>query len=136
MNFTALALFGACFSTPAPDTLTAVLLGALLSAAITLPLALPWQASLHDVSLLALLGVFQLAIPCLMAVAASRALKAPEAALLSLLEVIFGVSWAWLAGTEQPSAAVLSGGALVIVALAVNEGLALRERANDANGAA
>jgi drug/metabolite transporter (DMT)-like permease len=114
---------------PQADMLSAVLLGALLSALVTLPLALPLQASLHDLSLLALLGVFQLAIPCLMAVTAARTLKAPEAALLSLLEVIFGVAWAWLGAGEEPSAAVLGGGALVLGALAFNEWLALRERA-------
>jgi drug/metabolite transporter (DMT)-like permease len=117
---------------PPADMLIAVLLGALLSAVITLPLALPWRASLHDVSLLALLGVFQLAIPCLMAVAASRVLKAPEAALLSLLEVIFGVSWAWLSGSESPSQAVVAGGLLVLVALALNEWLSMRQRAAQA----
>jgi drug/metabolite transporter (DMT)-like permease len=120
---------------PPADMLTAVLLGALLSALITLPLALPMRASLHDVSLLGLLGVFQLAIPCLMAVAASRVLKAPEAALLSLLEVIFGVSWAWLSGTESPSQAVILGGLLVLVALALNEWLSMRQRAAEASAA-
>ncbi|MFY8089417.1 MAG: DMT family transporter [Rubrivivax sp.] len=120
---------------PPADMLTAVLLGALLSALITLPLALPPRASLHDVSLLGLLGVFQLAIPCLMAVAASRVLKAPEAALLSLLEVIFGVSWAWLSGTESPSQAVILGGLLVLVALALNEWLSMRQRAAEASAA-
>lgn len=114
---------------PQADMLSAVLLGAALSALITLPLAVPLQATVHDVSLLAFLGVFQLAIPCLMAVTAARALKAPEAALLSLLEVIFGVLWAWAGAGETPSVAVLGGGALVLAALATNELAALRERA-------
>ncbi|MDH5329091.1 MAG: DMT family transporter, partial [Aquincola sp.] len=52
----------------ASDMLPAVLIGALLSAAITLPLAWPLQASGHDVAWLALLGTVQLAIPCLVAV--------------------------------------------------------------------
>jgi drug/metabolite transporter (DMT)-like permease len=113
---------------PQADMLTAVLLGAFLSALITLPLALPLQASVRDVSWLAFLGVFQLAIPCLMAVTAARTLKAPEAALLSLLEVIFGVAWAWLGAGEAPSVSVLGGGVLVLAALATNEALALRTR--------
>ena len=49
----------------APDMLPAVLIGALISAALTLPLSLPFAASAHDLALLALLGVVQLAIPCL-----------------------------------------------------------------------
>jgi len=110
------------------DMLPAVLLGALLSALLTLPLALPFAASAHDLSLLALLGVVQLAIPCLMAVAAARVLSAPEISLLGLLEVVFGVAWAWLGAGEAPSVAVLGGGLLVLGALMANEMLALRQR--------
>jgi drug/metabolite transporter (DMT)-like permease len=111
------------------DMLPAVLVGALISALLTLPLAWPFAASLRDVSLLALLGVVQLAIPCLMAVAVARVLPGPEISLLALLEVLFGVFWAWLGAGESPSAAVLGGGLMVLLALAGNEMLALRSRA-------
>jgi drug/metabolite transporter (DMT)-like permease len=110
----------------APDMLAPVLLGALLSAAVTLPLALPLAATAHDLMLLGLLGVVQLAIPCLLAVRVARVLSAPEVSLLGLLEVVFGVLWVWLGTSEAPSMAVLGGGALVLSALAVNEALALR----------
>jgi drug/metabolite transporter (DMT)-like permease len=117
-----------------PDMLAAVLLGALLSAAVTLPLAWPLPAltgaaaSPHDLGLLALLGVFQLAVPCLISVAAARVLSAPEISLLGLLEVVFGVAWAWLGAGEAPTPAVLTGGALVLGTLAGHELLALRQR--------
>jgi drug/metabolite transporter (DMT)-like permease len=114
----------------APDMLPAVLLGALLSAAVTLPLAWPLSASTHDIGLLSMLGVVQLAIPCLISVVVARTLPAPEISLLALLEVLFGVAWAWLGAGEAPTAAVLGGGALVLVALAGNELLALRSRQN------
>ena len=110
------------------DLLVAVLIGAILSTVVTAPLALPLHASGHDIGLLALLGVAQLAIPCLIAVAAARYLPAPEAALLSLLEIIFGVTWTWLGADEVPGPHVLAGGALVVGALIANEGLALRRR--------
>ena len=110
------------------DMLPAVLIGAALASLVTFPLALPLAASAHDIGLLAMLGVFQLAVPCLMAVAAARVLSAPEASLLSLLEVIFGVAWAWLGAGESPTVPVLGGGALVLLALAGNEGIALRQR--------
>jgi len=109
-----------------PEMLSAVLIGALLSAAVALPLALPLQAGAHDIGLLALLGVVQLAIPCLMAVRVAQVLSAPEISLLGLLEVVFGVLWAWLGAGEAPSMAVLGGGALVLLALVLNEMLALR----------
>jgi drug/metabolite transporter (DMT)-like permease len=113
----------------APDMLAPVLLGALLSAAAMLPLSLPFAASTHDLALLGLLGVVQLAIPCLLAVRVARVLSAPEVSLLSLLEVVFGVAWVWLGSSEIPSMAVLGGGALVLGALAANEAVALRRGA-------
>jgi drug/metabolite transporter (DMT)-like permease len=110
------------------DMLVAVWVGAVLSAVLTLPMSLPFAASPHDLGLLALLGVLQLAIPCLMAVQAARVLSAPEASLLALLEVVFGVLWAWWGAAEAPGTAVLGGGLLVLGALASNEALALRQR--------
>ncbi|MEK8033930.1 DMT family transporter [Ideonella sp. DXS29W] len=107
------------------DMLPALLIGALISAAVTLPIAWPLQASGADIGWLALLGVTQLAIPCVMAVTAARTLSAPEVALLALLEVLFGVAWAWMGAGEEPSSAVLIGGALVLGALAGNELVAL-----------
>lgn len=110
------------------DMLPAVLIGALLSAAVTLPLALPFAASARDVGLLAMLGAVQLAVPCLLSVVAARSLNAPEVSLLALLEVVFGVAWAWLGAGEAPSEHVLGGGLLVLFALAANEAVALREQ--------
>lgn len=110
-----------------PDMLSAVLLGAIFSAMATLPLAWPLQASPHDLGWLALLGVVQLAAPCLLMVRLSRELPAPEIALLALLEVVFGVLWAWLGAGEQPSLSVLLGGGLVLAALVANEALAMRQ---------
>lgn len=111
------------------DLVPAVLMGAALSALVTLPLALPFSATPHDVMLLALLGLFQLAIPCVLAVLCAGVLKAPEVALLALLEVIFGILLAWLGAGEVPGASVLAGGALVIGALLVNELIGWRQRA-------
>lgn len=111
------------------DLVPAVLVGATISCALTLPLAMPLQASTHDVGLLALLGLVQLAIPCALAVLCARVLKAPEIALLALLEVIFGILLAWVGAGEIPGQAVLAGGALVIGALVANELASWRLRA-------
>ncbi len=113
----------------APDMLPAVMLGAAISALATLPFALPLQASMHDLGLLALLGTVQLALPCLLMVILSRVLPAPEISLLALLEVIFGVAWAWLWAGEVPQDSVLSGGVMVLAALIANEMAALRSPA-------
>ena len=111
------------------DMIPAVLIGAVISSVLTLPLSFPFQASVHDVALLAGLGLFQLAIPCVLVVVCTRVLKAPEVALLGLLEVIFGILLAWAGAGEVPGRDVLVGGSLVIGALVVNELVAWRERA-------
>ncbi len=112
----------------APDMLPAVLLGAMISAAVTLPLAWPLQATAHDIGLLGFLGVFQLALPCLLVVRLSRVLAGAEISLLGLLELVFGVALAWLGAGEVPGSDTLTGGALVVAALILNELLALPAR--------
>ena len=114
------------------DLIPAVMLGGLLSCLIALPLALPISASGKDLALLAFLGVFQLGLPCMFLVMASRALLAPEIALLGLLEVVLGPLWAWLGAGEVPAASTLTGGVLVTVALAGNELAALGFRTRSA----
>jgi drug/metabolite transporter (DMT)-like permease len=106
------------------DLVPSVLLGAVLSSLFTLPLAWPFQASVHDVGLLAMLGLFQLAIPCALSVVCARVLKAPEVSLLALLEIVFGIALAWWGANEAPQPSVLLGGALVLSALLMNEFLA------------
>lgn len=110
------------------DLVPSVLLGAVISSLVTLPLAAPFAATGTDVAWLALLGLVQLAIPCALAVVCARSLKAPEVSLLALLEVIFGIVWAWLWANETPGHEVLLGGSVVIVALLLNELLAWRDR--------
>lgn len=103
------------------DLRPAVMLGGALSCLVALPLALPLQATPRDIALLAFLGVFQLGLPCVMLVVASRVLLAPEIALLGLLEVLLGPVWAWLGAGETPARGTLFGGAIVLGALALNE---------------
>ena len=110
------------------DLVPAVLVGAVMSALVTLPLAFPFSATPRDIGLLALLGLFQLAIPCTLSVRCAGVLKAPEIALLALLEVIFGIVLAWLGANEVPQASVLSGGLLIVSALALNEWIGWKQR--------
>jgi drug/metabolite transporter (DMT)-like permease len=103
------------------DLVPAVMLGGALSCLIALPFALPFSATARDIVLLAFLGFFQLGLPCMLLVLASRALTAPEIALLGLLEVVLGPLWAWLGAGEEPGRATLLGGTVVLAALVMNE---------------
>jgi len=111
------------------DLVPAVLVGAVISTLATLPLAIPLQASAHDIGLLAVLGLFQLAIPCSLSVVCARVLKAPEIALLASLEVLFGILLVWVGAGEVPSQTVLVGGAMVLGALTANELVGWKQRA-------
>ncbi len=110
------------------DLVPAVLVGAVISVVLTLPLAFPFQATAHDITLLAFLGLGQLAVPCVLSVICARVLKAPEMSLLCLLEVIFGILLAWVGAHEVPSSAVLIGAGVVIGALVANELMGWRNR--------
>jgi drug/metabolite transporter (DMT)-like permease len=110
------------------DLIPAVLLGGAISALAMLRFALPFQAELRDVALLALLGVFQLGVPCMLLVVAARHLSATEVALLALLEVVLGPLWAWIGADEVPATSTLLGGAMVLGAMVLNEVAAARQR--------
>lgn len=108
------------------DLIPAVLLGSVFSAGLMLPLAWPLQASLHDIGILAILGFFQLGLPCMLMVLAAKSLSAPEVSLLALLEVLLGPLWTWLGAGEVPAQETLIGGAVVMSALVFNELAAVR----------
>ena len=110
------------------DLIPAVLVGAVMSCLVTLPLSFPFSATPHDLGLLAVLGLFQLAIPCVLSVICAEVLKAHEVSLLGLLEVIFGILLAWIGAGEVPSTNVLTGGSLVIAALGLNELIGWRQK--------
>lgn len=109
------------------DLIPAVLVGGVISALLMLPFAWPFSASNHDIFILATLGVFQLGLPCMIMVHAAKGLSAPEISLLSLLEVVLGPFWVWLAIGEEPATATLLGGSIVLGALIFNEVMAFRE---------
>ena len=108
------------------DLIPAVFLGGTISALLVMPFAWPWMADARDIALLALLGFFQLGLPCMLLVIAARQLSATEVALLALLEVVLGPLWAWLGAGEIPTSSALFGGALVLSALLFNELVAAR----------
>jgi len=110
-----------------PDLSMAVLIGSIISALCTLPLAWPLGVSAHDLLLLAVLGVFQLGIPCVLVMHAARGLNATETSLLALLEIVFGIAWTWTFGGERPGVATVVGGSAVLGALVYHE-LAGRRR--------
>jgi drug/metabolite transporter (DMT)-like permease len=99
------------------DLAPAIMLGAFLSALFCLPFAYPFTATPIDTALLAGLGLFQLALPCVLCVYAARELSPTIIGLLALLETFFGPIWVWIFIGERPANAALLGGAFVMGAL-------------------
>ncbi|MEX0957818.1 MAG: DMT family transporter [Burkholderiales bacterium] len=112
----------------AVDMIPAILLAGVISAILTLPFALPFEAGAKDLGLLAIMGAVQVGLGCVLMVIASRHLSAAEIGLTSILETIFGTLAVWALIGERPSEAALLGGLMVITALAANQAVAFRGR--------
>jgi len=106
------------------DMLPQVMIAGVISLVIAFALAPPFAASGRDLAILALMGCVQLGTGCLLATAASKHLSATELGLLALLEPILGPVWVWLLMGENPGAATLAGGAIVLAAVLANEAFA------------
>ena len=72
-----------------------------------------------DAGALALMGAGQIGVGLALLTVGARLIPAAQVALISLLEVVLGPLWVWLAYTEEPDAATLAGGAIVIVAIVI-----------------
>ena len=75
------------------------------------------QVEASDVVWLALLGVGQIGLGLILLTIGARLIPAAQIALISLLEVVLGPLWVWLAVGEQPSAGTLLGGVIVVAAV-------------------
>jgi drug/metabolite transporter (DMT)-like permease len=88
------------------------------------------SATGRDVGILAALGIAQTGIPLAFLTLAARVIPAAEVAILTLLEVVLGPLWVWLAYAERPATATLIGGGIVLVAV-VTQALTQDPRARD-----
>lgn len=78
----------------------------------------PGEIGGHDLALLFVFGSFQIGLGLMFLTIGARLIPAPEVALITLLEVVLGPLWVWLALSETPSRATLAGGAILVAAVA------------------
>jgi drug/metabolite transporter (DMT)-like permease len=90
-----------------------------LVVAACLPFLSLGSASRSDLAVLAALGVGQMGIGLAFLTIGARLIPPAQVAIISLLEVVLGPLWVWLAYDERPSAATLAGGAIVVAAVVV-----------------
>ena len=84
-----------------------------------LPFASPGEIGGDDVGWLAALGIGQIALGFVLFAVGARLIPAAQVGLITLLEVVLGPLWVWLALDERPSALTLVGGAIVIAAIVI-----------------
>jgi drug/metabolite transporter (DMT)-like permease len=99
----------------APATCLSQLL-VLLAAA---PFADPGGIGAQDLALLVGLGVGQIGLGLIFLTIGARLIPAAEVALITLLEIVLGPIWVWIALSEEPAAATLVGGAIVLAAVVI-----------------
>ena len=83
------------------------------------PLASPGSVGGRDLILLAGLGIGQIGLGLIFLTIGARLIPAAEVALITLLEIVLGPLWVWIALSEQPSATTLAGGAIVLAAVVI-----------------
>jgi len=99
---------------------------AVLASCISLAFAQPFAVNLSDIGLLILLGGIQMSFGLTCFILALRYLPAAEVTLIALLEPILGPIWVWLVIGEEPAAATIVGGIVVLGALVAHVLLATR----------
>jgi drug/metabolite transporter (DMT)-like permease len=95
----------------------ATCLSQILVFAAAAPFAHLTQVGAQDASLLATLGVCQIGLGFVFLTIGGRLIPAGEVALITLLEIVLGPLWVWAFLGEQPAAATLAGGAIVLAAV-------------------
>jgi drug/metabolite transporter (DMT)-like permease len=95
----------------------ATCLSQLLVLVVAAPFADPSEVGGKDLALLIGLGAGQIGLGLIFLTIGARLIPAAEVALITLLEIVLGPIWVWAVQGEQPSAATLTGGAIVLAAV-------------------
>jgi drug/metabolite transporter (DMT)-like permease len=95
----------------------ATALSQLLVLVCAAPFAHPQEVGGKDLVLLMGLGAGQIGLGLIFLTIGARLIPAAEVALITLLEIVLGPIWVWLVQGEQPSAATLAGGVIVLAAV-------------------
>lgn len=114
------------------NMMPAMAVGIFVSALAVLPAATPFSVSAAGFGLLVLQGLLVLPLSFGLLTLGPRYLPAPEVSLLLLMETVLAPWIVWMVVGEPVSRTTMIGGAVILIALAVNAGLGLHNRAHAA----
>ena len=97
----------------------ATILSQVLLVLVFAPFATPSEIGSGDAVWLALLGAGQIGLGLVLLTIGARLIPTAQVALITLLEVVLGPLWVWIALGERPDSATLIGGAIVIAAILI-----------------
>jgi drug/metabolite transporter (DMT)-like permease len=100
----------------------AICLSQVLVVVVVGPFAQPGSVDARDLGLMVVLGFGQMGLGLAFLTMGARLIPAAEVALITLLEVVLGPLWVWLAYSERPSTTTLLGGAVVLAAVVLQAG--------------
>jgi drug/metabolite transporter (DMT)-like permease len=110
----------------------ATCLSQVLLLVVFLPFASPGDVGGEDLAVLVALGAGQIALGLVFLTLGARLIPAAQVGLITLLEVVLGPLWVWLALDERPGALTLVGGAVVVAAILIQtRGAPARETTSD-----
>jgi len=112
----------------AVNMMPAMSAGTFLSALAVLPAAAPLAINPEGLDLLVLQGLLVMPLSFGLLTLGPRYLPAPEVSLLLLMETVLAPWIVWMAIGEPVSNTTALGGAVILIALAVNAGVALSKR--------
>ena len=95
----------------------AICLSQLLVLAAAAPFADPGAVGGHDLGFLVLMGVGQMGLGLAFLTVGARLIPAAEVALITMLELVLGPLWVWVAYSEGVGLATFAGGAVVALAV-------------------
>ena len=90
------------------------------------------NVSRYDMLVCLGLGVFQTGLGGLLLVYGAQRLPAAQVTVLAMLEIVLSPLWVWLWVNEQPGAATLVGGSIIVIAIAVQAVSETRQTAEEA----
>ena len=97
----------------------ATCLSQVLLMVVFLPFASLGDVSGEDLTVLAALGAGQIGLGLIFLTIGARLIPAAQVGLITLLEVVLGPLWVWLALDEHPGTFTLVGGAVVVAAIVI-----------------
>jgi drug/metabolite transporter (DMT)-like permease len=83
------------------------------------PFATPSEIGAGDTVWLALFGAGQIGLGLMLFTVGAQLIPAAQVGLITLLEIVLGPIWVWIALGERPDTATLIGGAIVIAAIVI-----------------